>query len=378
MTTHVQPSPPPAAGDHEAQRRYALAERLFGAGIAAGELATIFLGGKLGLYAALRHAGPSTASELAGRASTHERSTREWLEQQAVAGILDVDDVSAPPDARRYSVSDGHAEVLLEPENPAYLGGLAQIITGILVRMPDLVDALRADGAVPYTAFGADVCEGQASLNRPAFVNQLASEWLPQMPDIHARLQADPPARVADVGCGAGWASIALARAYPKVRVQGLDLDTASIELARANAHEAGVADRVSFEVCDVSAATEPPAPDEQYELVLALETIHDMGRPVAALRTMHESLSEGGWLVVMDERVAEHFTAPGDEVERFMYLCSVLLCLPAGLADAPSAGTGTVMRPATLQAYATEAGFGEMQVIPIAHPFWRFYRLQA
>jgi SAM-dependent methyltransferase len=377
MTTQVEQLQPPAADEVEARRRDALAERLFGAGVAAGELATIFLGGKLGLYAALREAGPLTAAELAVRANTHERSTREWLEQQAVAGIIDVDHVEASPAARRYSVPAGHVEVLLEPDNLAYLGGLAQIITGVLGRMPDLVDALRSDGAVPYTAFGADAREGQASLNRPAYVNQLAREWLPQMPDLHARLQADPPARVADVGCGGGWASIAVARAYPKVHVEGLDVDAASIELARANAREAGVADRVHFDVCDVSAATDPPALEDRYELVLALETIHDMGRPVAALGTMRAWLSEGGSVLVMDERVAENFTAPGDEVERFMYLCSVLLCLPAGLADAPSAGTGTVMRPATLQAYATQAGFGEMQVLPIQHPFWRVDRLE-
>lgn len=377
MLTRVEQSQPTAA-EVEAQRRDALAERMFGAGIAAGELATIFLGGKLGLYTALRQAGPSTAAELARRASTHERSTREWLEQQAVAGILDVDDVVSPAHTRRYSLSDGHAEVLLERDSLAYLGGLAQIITGILVHMPDLVDALRTNGAVPYTSFGADAREGQASLNRPAFVNQLASEWLPRTPDIHARLQADPPARVADIGCGAGWASIALARAYPKVGVHGLDADPASIELARANARSAGVADRVGFDVCDVSAAAERPAPDDRYELVLALETIHDMGRPVAALRTMRAWLSEGGSILIMDERVADQFTAPGDEVERFMYLCSVLFCLPTGLADAPSAGTGTVMRQATLQAYATEAGFGAVQVLPIEHPFWRFYRLES
>jgi hypothetical protein len=87
--------------------------------------------------------------------------------------------------------------------------------------------------------------------------------------------------------------------------------------------------------------------------------------------------LAAGGSVLIMDERVAEQFTAPGDEVERFMYLSSVLFCLPTGLADSPSAGTGTVMRPATLQAYATEAGFGDVQILPIENPFWRFYRLE-
>jgi tRNA A58 N-methylase Trm61 len=196
------------------------------------------------------------------------------------------------------------------------------------------------------------------------------------VPDIQARLFADPPARVADVGCGAGWASIALARAYPKVHVDGFDSDAASVELARANARDAGVADRVSFDVCDISMSYEQPGPTDRYDLVMALETIHDMGRPIEALRNMRTYLADGGSVLIMDERVAEQFTAAGDEVERFMYLSSVLFCLPTGLADAPSAGTGTVMRPAMLQAYATEAGFGDLQILPIENPFWRFYRL--
>jgi hypothetical protein len=100
---------------------------------------------------------------------------------------------------------------------------------------------------------------------------------------------------------------------------------------------------------------------------------IHDMGRPIESLRTMRARLSRGGNILIMDERVAERFTAPGDEVERFMYLCSLLLCVPTGLADAPSVATGTVMRTATLQGYAAEAGFGDVQVLPIEHPFWRF-----
>jgi SAM-dependent methyltransferase len=375
--TMLTEQPQPTGTELEGQRRDALVGRMFGAGIATGELATIYLGGKLGLYSALRQAGPSTAGELARRAGTHERSTREWLEQQAVAGILDVDDGGAPADTRRYSLSEGHAEVLLERDSLNYLGGLAQTVTGILVHMPELVAALRTNGAVAFASFGEDAREGQASMNRPAYVNQLASEWLPQVPDIHSRLLADPPARVADVGCGAGWASIALARAYPKIHVDGFDVDAASVELARTNAREAGVADRVSFDVCDISTPTERPAPDDRYDLVMALETIHDMGRPVEALRNMRMYLAAGGSVLIMDERVAEQFTAPGDEVERFMYLSSVLFCLPTGLADSPSAGTGTVMRPATLQAYATEAGFGDVQILPIENPFWRFYRLE-
>jgi 2-polyprenyl-3-methyl-5-hydroxy-6-metoxy-1,4-benzoquinol methylase len=227
-------------------------------------------------------------------------------------------------------------------------------------------------GGVAWLDFGADAREAQAALNRPVFLSLLAKEWLPAIPDVHARLLADPPARVADIACGAGWSSIAIARAYPNVRVDAFDLDEPSIALARANGAEAGVADRVTFHVRDAA----DPALDGRYDLVTIFEALHDMARPVEALRATRRLRTHDGAVLVMDERVAEMFTAPGDDVERFMYGCSVLCCLPVGLAEAPSAGTGTVMRPATLRRYAAEAGFREVEVLPIAHDLFRLYRL--
>jgi 2-polyprenyl-3-methyl-5-hydroxy-6-metoxy-1,4-benzoquinol methylase len=209
-------------------------------------------------------------------------------------------------------------------------------------------------------------------MNRTQFVNLLGSDWLPAVPDVHARLQAGPPARVADIGCGTGWSSIAIARAYPKVMVEGFDSDDASIALARSNAAEAGVAQRVTFHLRDAS----DPQLVGRYDLVTFFECVHDFGRPVEALKVARRLLAEGGSVMVADERVGERFSAPSDDVERLMYGWSVLFCLPTGLADEPSVGTGTVMRPATLRRYAVEAGFRNVEVLPIENDFWRFYRL--
>jgi len=209
----------------------------------------------------------------------------------------------------------------------------------------------------------------QEALNRPAFLNLLASEWLPSVPDVHARLQR--PARVADVGCGAGWAAIAIARAYPNVEVDGFDSDAPSIEMARANARASGVADRVQFHVRDVA----DPALAGRYDLVTAFEMVHDLGQPIEALQSFRRITAADGTVLIMDERTDEEFTAPGDLVQRFLYGFSPLWCLPQGLADGPSA-TGTVMRSSTLRGYASKAGFQDVEGLPIEHPFWRFYRL--
>jgi len=192
------------------------------------------------------------------------------------------------------------------------------------------------------------------------------------MPDVHARLRAEPPARVADVGCGAGWSSIGLAQSYPRALVDGFDLDGPSIALARANAEAAGVGDRVQFHLRDAG----DPQLAGRYQLVTAFECVHDMSRPVAALRAMRLLAGDGGAVLVADERVGDAFTAAGNDVEWMMYGWSILHCLPVGKADSESAETGTVLRPDTLRRYAAEAGFRAVEVLPIEHPFFRFYRL--
>ena len=358
--------------DRTTEERDALAGRLFESVIATMEIVSVYLGDRLGLYRALADLGAVTVAELATATGTHARYIREWLEQQAVAGIIAVEDAAADAQTRRYLLPAGHQEVLLDRDSLSYLAPLARFTVGLTVPLPALLAAFRTGDGVPYPDYGADAREGQADLNRTQFINLLGSKWLPAVPEIHARLLADPPARVADIGCGTGWSSIALARAYPNVLVEGFDADDASIALARRNAAEAGLADRVTFHLRDAS----DPALVGRYDLVTFFECVHDFGRPVEALRVARALLAEGGSVVIADERVAETFTAPGDAVERLMYGWSVLFCLPTGLADAPSVGTGTVMRADTLRRYADEAGFRQVEILPIDNDFWRFYRL--
>ena len=196
---------------------------------------------------------------------------------------------------------------------------------------------------------------------------------LPGIADVHARLQADPPALVADVACGVGWAAIAIAKAYPKVRVHGIDSDPSSIELARQYANEAGVTDRVTFEARDASDASL----SGKYDVAVIIEAVHDMSRPVEVLSATRRMLTPTGSLIVGDERVAERFTAPGDEAERLFYGASILLCLPASMAEQPSAATGTVMRSSTMQRYGREAGFKSVELLGLEHPFIQFYQLR-
>jgi 2-polyprenyl-3-methyl-5-hydroxy-6-metoxy-1,4-benzoquinol methylase len=352
--------------------RDSLSERLMQSTCGMFDIATTYLGDRLGLYCALDTQGPCTPADLARQAGVDERYVREWLEQQTVIGTLVVDDASAAAAERRYCLPAGHAEVLVHRDSLNYLAPLVQLMVGTIQPLPATLKAFRSGDGVPFADYGADMREGQSGLNRAAFLQLLGRKWLPAMPDMHARLQAYPPARVADIGCGAGWASIGIALAYPEVQVDGYDLDAPSVGLAQANARDAGVADRVRFAICD---AADAPTTRE-YDLVLACECIHDMSNPVAALRAMRGLAGESGAVVVVDERVGKSFAERNDNTEWFMYGFSVMHCLPVSRIDRPSASTGTVMRPDTFLRYVLDAGFRDVSVLPIDNDFYAFYRL--
>jgi 2-polyprenyl-3-methyl-5-hydroxy-6-metoxy-1,4-benzoquinol methylase len=355
------------------ERTGALVGRLFEAAIGSVDMVSVYLGDRLGLYRALAEAGPLAAADLASKAGIHHRYAREWLEQQAVTGILEVDDPAKGEDERRYSLPPAHAEALIDLDSMFSISPLARALVASIQALPHVMEAFRTGGGVEWSHYGPDMIESQGDFNRPWVLNLLGAEYLPSILDVHARLQADPPARVADVACGVGWASIAIAGAYPNVRVDGFDPDEHSIEIARHLAKEAGVEDRVTFEVRDgASVGAEGP-----YDLAIVIESIHDMSRPVEVLAGIRKSLGTGGTLIVADEKVGESFTAPGDMVERLMYGFSFLVCLPSGLSEQPSAGTGTVMRPDTFRRYAAEAGFKQVEILDqVEHDFLRFYRL--
>jgi 2-polyprenyl-3-methyl-5-hydroxy-6-metoxy-1,4-benzoquinol methylase len=365
---------PPTAGQ-KADRAFvqarALATRLFTASLACAELMAAYVGIKLGLYAALRDGGPATYPQLAERAGIAPRYAREWLEQQAVAGFLGVDDPAKEPDERLYSLPPGHAEALTSPDSPFSIAPLALLpVGGMAGVLPDLLEAFRTGGGVPYERYGADFRGGQAGLNQSVFLRQLPGWIRTALPDVHARLSR-PGARVADVACGAGWSSVALARTYPSARVDGFDLDEASVRDATANARAAGVSDRTRFAVHD--AADAPPG---SYDLVCVFDAVHDMARPVEVLRACRSLRAEGGSVLVMEPNVAERFTAPAGDTERFLYAVSLLHCLPVGMSEQPSAATGTALRPDTLRAYGVAAGFADVEIVPVEHRFHRLYRL--
>jgi SAM-dependent methyltransferase len=283
----------------------------------------------------------------------------------AVNGYVDHD-----ASGDRFSLPPEHAVAFLDADSPSYVApGLGYLLS--FARILDaLMDAFRTGGGVPYEAYGAEMIEGIGMGNRPGFLNDYVAKWIPALPDVEARLRGG--GRVAEIGCGVGWSSIALARAFPRVSIDGVEVDGASVMAARANAVHAGVADRVTFH----EAAAESAPLSGPYDLVTALECLHDMAYPVAALRRMRELAVPAGTVLVVDEAVGESVEDNRTTVGRLSYNFSVLHCLPQAMVHAGAAGTGAVMRPSVLAGYAREAGFDKVDTVVIEHPTWRFYRL--
>jgi 2-polyprenyl-3-methyl-5-hydroxy-6-metoxy-1,4-benzoquinol methylase len=346
-----------------------LDQRVLGSAIGALELFGIYLGDRLGLYAALQSGEPHTPAELSERCGIHPRYAREWLEQQAVAGVLEVAQPSAEASARSYRLPAEHVGVVVDAESTSYLAPLARMIAGVGRVLEEVTAAYQSGAGVPYVRYGADFRHGQGGINRPAFSTSLVDAWIPAVPGLAAKLEAG--GRIADLGTGHGWSAIAVAKRFPAARVWGLDNDAASIEDARSHAVAAGA--KVRFECADASALRS----HGPFDAVLLMEVLHDLARPVEVLASAREALAEDGVVLVADELVQPAFTAPGDDLERMMYGWSIVHCLPTQMAEQPSAAIGTVIRESTVHELAAKAGFSSSRALEVDGGFFRLYALE-
>jgi 2-polyprenyl-3-methyl-5-hydroxy-6-metoxy-1,4-benzoquinol methylase len=313
---------------------------------AALNAALVVMGDKLGLYRALAGAGPLTSAEVAERANTAERYTREWLNTQAAGGYVEYD-----PESGRYTLGPEQAVALTDPESPAYLPGLFQIALGSVLDSPRITEAARTGEGVGWHEHVHDVHEGCERFFRPGYNANLVSAWLPALDGVVEKLERG--AAVADVGCGHGSSTVLMAAAYPASSFAGFDYHRASIANARQRAEDAGVADRVTFEVAPASGYA-----GRGYDLVTMFDCLHDMGDPAGAARHVHETLApDGTWLIVepnAGDRVEDNLNPIG----RAYYAFSTLLCTPASLSQEVGLALGAQAGEARIRDVVTAGGF--------------------
>jgi SAM-dependent methyltransferase len=323
------------------------------------------IGDRLGLWKSLAAQGPATSTELAERAGINERYAREWLGGMASAGYLDYD-----PATESFTLPPEHAAALAQEGGAVFFGGAYQMVLGMLSTYDGVVDAFKTGGGVHQSAYDNDMWDGMERFTLGWFNNHLVQEWIPLLPGIQEKLEQGVD--VADVGTGRGWAPIRLAEAFPNSRYVGYDVFEPTIERARANAREAGVADRVRFEHLDASKGL-----PEKYDIITTFDVVHDAVDPRGLLRTIRESLETDGTYVCLDINCSDKLEENAGPLGAFFHGASVLYCMTTSLAN-DGEGLGTLgLHPPKLSELAAEAGFSDVWQAPMENPFNNLYALK-
>jgi len=310
--------------------------------------AMVVIGDKLGLYRAMAGAGPLTPAELAARTGTAERYVREWLSAQAARGYVTYEGNG------QFSLPDEHAVPLTDESSPACVIGAFEIALGSVYATDTIAERFRSGGGFPWGAQDPHVLGGCERFFRPGYLNNLADAWVPALDGVEEKLLAG--ARVADVGCGHGASTLLLDQAYPASTVIGFDADAGSVEAARKRAADAGLADRVQFEVASATTF------GGTYDLVCFFDCLHDMGDPVGACAHVREHLSHGGTLMLIEPFAADDIADNLTPVGAAYYAFSTLLCTPSSLSQDVGAALGAQAGEGRLRDVVTTAGFTDLR----------------
>jgi SAM-dependent methyltransferase len=311
--------------------------------LASGTL--VVIGDKLGLYSALSDGGPATPRELAERTGTVERYVRPWLINQAAGGYIEYD-----PASGRFAIPAEHAAAL------SSVAGAYHVFTAAMKAEPRITEAFKSGNGLLWSEHDPALFAGVERFFRPGYEQNLVPSWIPALDGVEAKLQAG--ATVADVGCGHGASTIIMAHAYPRSRFVGYDSHEASILRARQAAGEAGVGDRVSFEV---AGADSYPAPLTGYDLIAFFDCLHDLGNPIGAMRHAANTLAEDGSVLLVEPMAGDNIEDNLNPVGRVYSGGSVLVCTPHGIAEGGS-GLGTLATEDELRQVAHAGGLSRFR----------------
>lgn len=306
----------------------------------------IMIGVELGLWSALKDAGPLTAADVAERTKVPTPYVHQWLAAQAAGGLVDYD-----PGGDTFTLSPEQALVLADENSPVYLVGGHHIVASVYRDRDRIAEALRGGRGFGWHEHDPELFRGTEQFFRPGYRTHLVAEWIPALDGVADKLRAG--AEVADIGCGHGVSTILMAQAYPASTIHGFDYHRASVDQATALAVDAGVSDNTVF-----AAASAKDFPGDGYDLVCFFDCLHDMGDPVGALRHTRETLAPDGTVMLVEPFANDELADNLNPVGRIYYAASTVICTPSSLSQEVAAGLGAQAGEKRLREVAEEAGF--------------------
>jgi SAM-dependent methyltransferase len=311
--------------------------------------ALMVLGDKLGLYKSMASSGPVNSEELARATGTTERYVREWLINQAASGYVEYD-----PETQRYTLPPEHALALAVEDNPYFVVGGFELFVSALRSEPRIREAFRTGEGMGWGEHDHGLFEGTERFFKPGYLGNLVASWIPALEGVQAKLERG--GKVADVGCGYGSSTIIMAKAFPNSRFWGFDNHAPSIEQAREAAREAGVSDRVTFQVAGAQ-----DYPGNGYDFVAFFDCLHDMGDPEGAIRHTSKALAPDGTAMIVEPMAGDRVEDNFNPVGRIYSAASVMLCTPNALASGPTQ-LGTVATEAALRGVVQRGGLSRFR----------------
>lgn len=344
------------------ERIKAFADRVFGDMASTMSAGMAYVGVKTGLFRTMAGKPPMTAADLASAAKLQPRYVEEWLSGMASAGYLEYDAA-----ARTFRLPDEHAFLLASEGTDHFVGGLYLMAPVLLRVAPKVADAFEKGGGVRFEDFGPDAVVGLDVMNSGTYEHRLAGYWMKSLPQVVAALEAG--GRALDVGCGVGRISIALAKAFPKAEIVGIDPDAESIRQAQAAAQAAGLGSRIRF----AAQSTREASAGDGFDLVTAFDCIHDFAEPRRTLSEIRALLKPEGTLFISEPRASDRLEENFNPVATMYYGFSLFHCMTQSLANG-GPGLGTCMGPARLQALLQEAGFSRFEPLNIRSQVQEFF----
>jgi 2-polyprenyl-3-methyl-5-hydroxy-6-metoxy-1,4-benzoquinol methylase len=312
--------------------------------------ALVRIGDKLGLYKALASGGPQTPAELAKRTGTSERYVREWLSAQAAGGY-----VTYTPANGKFHLSEEQAFAMADENSPAFMPGAFQVALATTKAEEQLSERFKTGQGMGWHEHHHELFVGTERFFRPGYAANLVTTWIPALEGVDAKLRDG--ARVADVGCGLGASTVLMAKSYPKSEFVGFDYHDKSIETAKQRAKDAGVANRIRFEV-----AKAKDYPGKDYDFVTFFDCLHDMGDPAGASAHVHSTLKKDGTWMIVEPFASDKLEDNLNPIGRAFYGASTLLCTPASLSQEVGLALGAQAGEKRLREVVTSGGFSHFR----------------